>query len=64
VPSLSLYAKALVAFFTTLGGVTATVAADGAVDPVEVVLGLCTVGAATFGVFIVPNERVSTHLHD
>jgi hypothetical protein len=49
------YAKAVVAFFTTTGGVIATVYADQVVHLPEVLIGICTVGAATFGVYLMPN---------
>lgn len=48
---MSQYAKAIVAFFTTTAGSATTVLADGSVTPLEVVVAVCTVGAATFGVW-------------
>lgn len=49
------YAKAVVAFFTTTAGVIATVYADAVVQIPEVLIGICTIGAATAGVYLMPN---------
>jgi hypothetical protein len=51
------HAKALVAFFTTAAGSVAQVYADGVVDTPEVLIAICLVGAATAGVWVMPNER-------
>ena len=49
------YAKAVAAFFTTTAGVIATVYADQLVQVPEILIGICTVGAATAGVYLMPN---------
>lgn len=53
---MSRYAKAIVAFFTTLSGAIAGVYADGNAEMPEVLIGLCTVIAASFGVYATPNN--------
>lgn len=50
------YAKAFVAFFTTAAGSIAQVYSDPIIDVGEVLIAICTVMAATFGVFIVENK--------
>ena len=49
------YAKALVAFFTTASGSIAQVYADKVVETPEVLIALCIIGAATAGVYVMPN---------
>ena len=58
------YAKAVVAFFTTTAGVIATVYADQLVQTPEVLIGICTVGAATFGVYVMPNTPPAGEARD
>lgn len=54
--NLNQYAKAIVAFFTSLAGASATLFADGNVEPSEIIAAVCLVGIATFGVWLVPNQ--------
>lgn len=48
-------AKALVAFFTTAAGSVAQIYQDGLVETPEVLIACCMIGAATVGVYAVPN---------
>lgn len=51
---MAVYAKAITAFFTSLGVWGGTAFADGKLDPVEW-FGLCAVVVATMAVYQIPN---------
>lgn len=57
-------AKAAIAFFTSLGGWSATAFADNGLTVGEAVAGVCAVGIATFGVWVVNNEPTDDQLRE
>jgi hypothetical protein len=57
-------AKAAIAFFTSLGGWSATAFSDNGLTAGEVIAGVCLVGAATFGVWVVDNAPTAGQLEE
>ena len=60
---MSRYAKAVMAFFASLGTWGATASLDGVYEQVEL-WGICGVIAATIGVYLYPNTTPEDELYD